>query len=680
MSLGFEQAGFDIVAAVEIDPIHCAVHEFNFPNCAVICQSVTELDGETLRKRAGLGSASPDVIFGGAPCQGFSLIGKRALDDPRNALVGHFVRLVKELSPKYFVFENVAGLTAGEHKQFLFELIDSLKSAGYDVVLPYRVLNALDFGVPQHRRRLFLMGCKSGERLPTYPESSHTPASEPTNGLPAGPTVWEAIGDLPEADRFAELLERDWVRGRHKKPSAYAAGLRSSAGDVGVLGPPREFDVGVLTSSMRTVHSELSMRRFAETPHGDTEPVSRFLKLAPDGVCNTLRAGTGSERGAFTSPRPIHPFTPRCITVREAARLHSYPDWFRFHATKWHGFRQIGNSVPPRLARAIATRIRVALGRTVLPSGGPVELGDPELLHMTMHECARRYGVRSDVVGRRLPPVTDTTESAMSSRYERILVELFRRFLKKGSDGFAFERDELIRIANEIGIATPKNLGDVLYSFRYRVDLPDEITRAAGDGMTWAILGTGKGIYLIKRVRLTRILPREGMATVKVPDATPEIVAARALGDEQALLAKLRYNRLIDLFLGINAYSLQNHLRSTVPDMGQIEIDELYVGVHKSGTQFVIPVQAKGGADQLAANQTLQDVEFCRVRYPDLICRPVSAQFLPDKRIAIFELVIQDGEVRIADERHFELVAAGAITPEELRTYASRLGEAPRGE
>src|SRR5207244_3649928 len=117
-----------------------------------------------------------------------------------------------------------------------------------------------------------------------------------------------------------------------------------------------------LSSRLPTSHTPLSQKRFQATAAGETEPVSRFLKLDPMGVCNTLRAGTGSDRGAFTSPRPIHPHSPRCITVREAARLHSYPDWFRFHATKWHGFRQVGNSVPPLLARAVAAELVRAMG------------------------------------------------------------------------------------------------------------------------------------------------------------------------------------------------------------------------------------------------------------------------------------------------------------------------------
>ena len=152
LSLGFEQAGFDVVAAVEIDPIHCAVHEFNFPNCAVLPTSISELTGAEIRRRSGIGRDRVDVVFGGAPCQGFSLIGHRALDDPRNSLVRDFVRVVSELKASYFVFENVKGLTVGHHRKFLEELIDEFMRAGYHVRLPWKVLDAADFGVPRASR------------------------------------------------------------------------------------------------------------------------------------------------------------------------------------------------------------------------------------------------------------------------------------------------------------------------------------------------------------------------------------------------------------------------------------------------------------------------------------------------------------------------------------------------
>ncbi|MGB6546453.1 MAG: DNA cytosine methyltransferase, partial [Candidatus Acidiferrales bacterium] len=353
LSLGFEQAGFDVAAAIEIDPVHCGVHEFNFPNCAVICTDAAKTTGEQIREAAGLNGTPIDVVFGGAPCQGFSLIGHRALDDSRNGLILEFMRLTEELGARYFVFENVRGLTIGKHRGLLDELIEAFDEKGYDVMAPYRVLNAADFGVPQDRRRLFLMGAKKGLPLPKYPVATNGPRK----------TVWQAIGDLPDPERYAELMETDAIcNAKFAKASEYARVLRGLANDASDFSYPRRWDPTRLTSSARTEHTALSKRRFAQTKHGKTEPVSRFLKLDPDGICNTLRAGTGSERGAFTSPRPIHPYSRRCITVREAARLHSYPDWFRFHGTKWHGFRQIGNSVPPLLGRAVAAELVRSMG------------------------------------------------------------------------------------------------------------------------------------------------------------------------------------------------------------------------------------------------------------------------------------------------------------------------------
>ncbi len=386
LSLGFEQVGFDVAAAVDIDPVHCAVHEYNFPLCATLCRNVADLEAAEFRAIPAVGEREIDVVFGGAPCQGFSLIGKRALDDPRNALVWHFVRLVRDLRPAYFVFENVRGLTIGAHRRFLDEMIEAL-TPDYRIALPYRVLNAADYGVPQDRRRLFLLGARSDRRLPVYPK----PVAERV-------TVSDAIGDLPDADGFEELLCNDSVPAKLGSPSPYAARLRGVAQDLDNFGYRRRFDRSLLTSSLRTQHTALSRQRFSATEHGRTELVSRFRKLDPEGLCNTLRAGSASDHGAFTSPRPIHPRFPRVITNREAARLHSYPDWFRFHVTKWHGFRQIGNSVPPLLARAVAGGIAAALGFPAHRPARTIPLGDSSLLELSMTQAASRYGVPADVV------------------------------------------------------------------------------------------------------------------------------------------------------------------------------------------------------------------------------------------------------------------------------------------
>jgi DNA (cytosine-5)-methyltransferase 1 len=390
LSLAFEQAGFDIAAAVEIDPVHCAIHHYNFPQSATICASVVDLSGQAIRKQAGIGNIDIDVLCGGAPCQGFSLIGRRALDDPRNHLVFHFVRLVGELRPKYFVFENVKGLTVGTHKRFLSEIVDEMTSIGYDILMPWQVLNAADFGVPQDRRRLFLIGARRGLPLPSYPKSS------------GSVTVKQAIGDLPDADQFADLLHGDSLKVKFRTSAAYARRLRGLEQDPLDFGYSRLYDTELLTGSARTEHTLLSQKRFKQTAHGKTEPISRFLKLDPNGVCNTLRAGTDSARGAFTSPRPIHPIYPRVITVREAARLHSYPDWFRFHVTKWHGFREIGNSVPPLLGRAVAAEVIKVLGIVPNKPTDKIDLTNDYLLNLNMAAAAKYFNVSSTVIGQRL--------------------------------------------------------------------------------------------------------------------------------------------------------------------------------------------------------------------------------------------------------------------------------------
>lgn len=397
LSLGFEQAGFDVAAAVEIDPVHCAVHKYNFPETAVIPQSVDGLSAAQIRKEAGIGNAPVDCVFGGAPCQGFSLIGHRVLDDPRNKLVLEFVRIVAELRARFFVFENVKGLTVGKHKAFLKELVEAFDQAGYDVLVPWKVLNAGNFRTPQNRERLILLGCRKGETLPEYPEptTNLSGRAKPFEGLSDGPSCKDALGDLPDADKFGTLIASDTVKtSSFSKPSAYAAELRCMTNEAWHYGYVRDWNPSLLTSSARTEHTDISRRRFSETEPGTVEPISRFFKLSPKGVSNTLRAGTDGARGAFTSPRPIHYRYNRCITVREMARLHGFPDWFRLNATKWHGARQIGNAVPPPLARAVAAKVIEALGIKPEQPSRVISLGDDALLGLDLSGAAAHFKVK----------------------------------------------------------------------------------------------------------------------------------------------------------------------------------------------------------------------------------------------------------------------------------------------
>jgi len=258
------------------------------------------------------------------------------------------------------------------------------------------------------------------------------------------------------------------------------------------------------------------------------------------------------------------------------------------------------------------------------------------------------------------------------NRYLQLIEKIFFDRYTKGATEIPFERTDLEAAAEALEIDLPKNLGDVIYAIRYRIGLPQAILDTQPKDMEWVIEGAGRAKYRFKLTKENRILPNENLLAIKIPDATPEIIAAHSLSDEQALLAKVRYNRLIDIFLGIATYSLQNHLRTSVKEVGQVEIDEIYVGVDRHGCQYVIPVQAKGGTDQLSVVQTRQDLDCCRERFPSLVCRSVSAQFIRSDLIALFELALDDGMVKVVEEKHYRLVPAAKSSKNELKGYRQR--------
>jgi hypothetical protein len=258
---------------------------------------------------------------------------------------------------------------------------------------------------------------------------------------------------------------------------------------------------------------------------------------------------------------------------------------------------------------------------------------------------------------------------AKKASYDEIISWVFLKHYRRGRLSFAFDREEISEAAAALDMPRPKNIGDVIFTFRFRKPMPEKIYSTAPSGKEWVIRLAGHGKYCFQLCDESRIVPRLDLVTTKIPDATPEIIARYALKDEQALLAKVRYNRLIDVFLGITAYSLQNHLRTALTGVGQIEVDEVYIGVNRQGAQFVIPVQAKGGRDQLGRVQVEQDIACCADKFPHLICRPVATQFIPDGTIAMFELGEQEGVIRVLDERHYQLVPADSISEADLELY-----------
>lgn len=259
-----------------------------------------------------------------------------------------------------------------------------------------------------------------------------------------------------------------------------------------------------------------------------------------------------------------------------------------------------------------------------------------------------------------------------TNRYERLIEAVFRKYYRPGEQQFIFQRADIEEAAQEMGVALPKNLGDILYSFRYRTQLPQSIAQQAPAGFSWVIRPAGRGRYRFELSEPISILPSPILAGTKIPNATPGVIEKYALSDEQALLAKIRYNRLIDMFTGLVCYSLQSHLRTTVHSLGQVETDEIYVGIDKRGAHFVIPIQAKGKHERIGIVQVEQDFALCTTKFPTLICRPVAAQFMVDGAIALFEFEQGEDGIRVSAEKHYHLVPPDSLLPDDLAKYRLR--------
>ena len=258
------------------------------------------------------------------------------------------------------------------------------------------------------------------------------------------------------------------------------------------------------------------------------------------------------------------------------------------------------------------------------------------------------------------------------ARSLQIIERIFARHRGTGVEEFEFERGEMDDAATELGIKALSNNGAAIYDWRFRTGLPTSIQSTAPDGKEWVIRLAGDGRYRFALAKHLDISPREGLSETKVPDATPGIIEMYALEDEQALLAKVRYNRLIDIFTGVTCYSLQNHLRTTVPDIGQVEMDEVYIGVDRRGVHYAFPLEAKAADEALGRVQIEQGYALCAAKFPDLICRPIGAQFMQDDLIALFEFERSGDDLAISSERHYRLVPPDSLSPEDLAAYRTR--------
>ncbi len=355
LSLGAARAGFTVVAGVDKDLRALKAHELNFPetrhsSCDLSAMSGSELLAELRLKRSEI-----DVITGGPPCQGFSVMGKRDLQDTRNLLLVKFLRLIDEIKPKAFVLENVPGLLNDHYKQILATALESVKGS-YTVFSP-KIVTAFEVGAPTLRKRVFIVGFRKNLKVEEKTFWKKPPIEH------RAPVVSLALEGLPLE------IDPDWKNSKTahvvaKSSAGYffeSASARIPKG-IGNLEHLSRFESQrLVTGCVGTKHSaDLRMRYSALRP-GQSDRRSKSIRLDADGYCPTLRAGTGPDKGSFQAVRPIHHIEARVITPREAARLQGFPDWFLFDSTKWHSFRQIGNSVSPLVAEYVMKSVRSVL-------------------------------------------------------------------------------------------------------------------------------------------------------------------------------------------------------------------------------------------------------------------------------------------------------------------------------
>jgi len=348
LGLSAARSGFELALSVDNDPILSKVHEVNFPRCPHFQSDVSNLTGSTLLAKARVNGNGLAGLIGGSPCQGFSRAGKRDKSDVRNLLFVHFFRLVSEALPRFFLAENVQGILDTQNKELVTTAL-SLVRQNYEVLDPFE-LNAADFGAATNRKRVFFFGYlrENGKEISL--------ADFQTGTWKSTTTVELALSGLPQKLKGTWTTDKaGWRTLRTKRKGKFWSKIYSEVPtDIGDPATIKKLvDDWSVSGCIATRHSETVVERFETVPEGGTDAVSRMPRLERNGLCPTLRAGTGKDKGSYQALRPIHFSEHRVITPREAARLQGFPDWFRFHKTKWHSFRGIGNSVSPFVGEAV---------------------------------------------------------------------------------------------------------------------------------------------------------------------------------------------------------------------------------------------------------------------------------------------------------------------------------------
>ena len=358
-TLGAHLAGFETVLAIDNNDDLTSCFPVNFPKTKLLKEDLFSYSAADALIELGLAQGELDGIIGGPPCQGFSIIGLRNPKDPRNDLIARFFQFVKDAAPAFFMMENVPNILLGPFKDILDRGLEIVRS-DYVLVGPM-VVDAARLGAATARPRMIVVGYDP-DRVDALHKTDIRAAehSEKTG-------VYEAIHDLPTP--AAELMGEEGQCWAHYA-SEPDEGKRGNYARAKRVAPPIGLSTdtvrarrrqGLISGNQPTKHTEKVSKRYGALAPGDPDPISKTRRLTWDDPCITLRAGTGSERGSFQAVRPIHPAEPRVISVREAARIQGFPDWFQFHPTKWHSFRMIGNSVSPYLAKALLSLVEERL-------------------------------------------------------------------------------------------------------------------------------------------------------------------------------------------------------------------------------------------------------------------------------------------------------------------------------
>lgn len=353
-SLGAKRAGFDIVGSVEIDPQTISVYKRNFPNTSLWPKDLSTVSATEILQNFEIQIGEIDGIIGGPPCQGFSHMGSNNSDDPRNQLFIRFFEIVNEAFPKFFLAENVPGILSPKNSIFIEDALSKVKGK-YEISEPMKLV-ATEFGVPTRRARVFFFGYLKDQINPVK-----STEFEATNAKFV--CVKDALQGLPQKIEPHWLREEDgWRKIKKVVEGDFGSKLHGQipdgVGDAEAI--TRLEEKSEVSGCLGTRHTKQVLDRYSKIKQGKIDHVSKSRRLDPKGFCPTLTAGTGSDKGSYQAVRPLHPTENRVITPREAARLQGFPDWFQFHSTKWHSFRQIGNSVSPILAEHILSKIKKA--------------------------------------------------------------------------------------------------------------------------------------------------------------------------------------------------------------------------------------------------------------------------------------------------------------------------------